>query len=188
MKTKFFLLFLATASLYFSSCGTKESIQRDLSIQLSPVAFTIAVSDTTQKEKKFAELSSPVNLADSISKNTSGQFALANINSAILSSFKIDLVNADTTKNNTNNFSAYDFIRIQLKVPGTNPISLAMINNNSTAAASSLNIPVVTGATDFQQYLKSGTLTYIISGTVRNATTKIITAKATATYKISSSR
>ena len=178
-KNRQFLI-LGLISILLMSCTMKDDIQRDIVIETDSIGFTIPILTNLEDTLTIAELQNTVDLNQQVNNNTD-QFTLADLRSAQITKFVIKLDKPDT---DGNDISAFSYLRVQLKAPGKPTIQLGVNNNVSTSYAATLNINITATPLQVQEYLSAGDLTYVITGLLRDPTTKAMQAKAVAGYKL----
>jgi hypothetical protein len=181
VKNRQFIL-PALISILLLSCTMKDDIQRDIVIETDPIDFNIPLRTNIEDTLEIAEVQGTVDLNQRIAENTD-QFTLANLRSAYITKFSIQLGAADADSV-TNNIAAFSYFKVQLKTADKPLIQLGVVSNVSTQYARSLNFNITAATQQLQEYLSAGTLSYVITGVSRNATTQVIPAKAVATYKL----
>ena len=180
-KNRQFLLY-GLASMLLVSCTMKDDIERDIVIETKPMDFNLPLRTNLEDTLDMAEVQGSVDLNQQIAENAN-QFTIANLRSAYITKFSIQLGEADADSV-INNIAAFSHFKVELKTPDKPLIELGVANNISTQYARSLNFSITAATKQLQEYLSAGTLTYVISGVSREATTQVIPASATATYKL----
>ena len=173
-------LFLSLMSVLFLSCTMKDNLQRDIVINTDAIEFSIPIRTNLEDTLLIAELQNKVNLSEQIANNNN-QFTVADLRSAYLTSFIIKLDELDTPNNDISSFIS---IKVELKATAKPLILLGITNNIPNRDSDSLNVNITASAQPLQDYLNADNMTYVISGVARNATTKVIQAKAVARYKL----
>jgi hypothetical protein len=180
VKNRQFLLF-GFASMLLLSCTMKDDLQRDIVIKMDPIDFNIPLMTNLEDTLEIAEIQGKVDLNQQISENAD-QFALANLRSAYITKFSIQLGKADA--DSVENMAAFSYFKVQLKRTDKPLIQLGVANIAPSQNTRTINFNITAATQQLQEYLSTGTLTYVISGVSRNATTQVIPAKAAATYKL----
>jgi peptidoglycan hydrolase-like protein with peptidoglycan-binding domain len=178
-KNRQFLL-PGLASVLLLSCTMKDDIRRDIIIETDSINFSFPITTNFEDTVTIAELQNKVDLNQQVTDNTD-QFTLANLRSAYITKFVIKLDDPDT---NGNDLSAFSTIKVQMKAAAKPLIQLGATNNISTQNLNTLNVTITAATQQLQEYLNADGLTYVISGVGRDATTKVIQAKAVAGYKL----
>ncbi|WP_432710919.1 hypothetical protein [Pedobacter sp.] len=173
-------LILGLISLILFSCTLKEDIQRDVVIETDSIGFTIPILTNLENTVIIAELKNSIDLSQNVTESTD-QFTIADLRSAQITKFVIKLDNPDT---NGNGISAFSYLSVQLQASGKPSIQLGANTNIPTSYATTINITVTATTQQLQDYLNAPDLTYVISGQLRDATTKALQAKAVAGYKL----
>lgn len=187
MKTAYLLLIFFLLTGLILSCGTKESIQRDINIETDSISFTFPViTDSITNPQNFATISTGVSLDEIIKTQTDHQFDLSTLKSARVIGFKIKLTTPDTSKTNYNNLRVFSTLSLGLKPEKGETINIGSLNNNPDLYSTRLSIPI-TNKSDLVTYLSSN-ISYIVTGAVIRKNTKEMKAKAVIQYQLNVGR
>lgn len=177
MKKFFFslgLLAFAGSMAMFTSCDKlKDEVAKvlnfDLTFRTAQTTFTVPqqtnVGTYTQTKSETFDFN------QFVKDNTDNQLSIDNVRSAKIKSCKLTLNDA-VAESNFQNFSKAS---ITLKATGQPDVVMEIADNPDTYATE-LSLPV-DAARDMVPYLKATTFTYVVSGTLRRATTKELTMK-----------
>lgn len=171
----FAFLFLTVAT----SCNkVKDLISINVTAQSADVDFTI------QPSNAGAGVLSQFNTSlyiDSLIKEQAGKsYGLINIKSVKLESCVLTITNSD----DANSFGNVSACSAEMSSnTNTTMVGIAELTSNPETVTSTLNLPVNT-TLDLKPYFSSTSFSYKLSGTLRKATTKALTCKATIKYKI----
>ncbi|WP_316836960.1 hypothetical protein [Pedobacter nutrimenti] len=187
MKSIYLFIFSSLLVSLILSCGTKESIQRDINIETDSISFTFpVVTDTISTSQNLASISTTVSLDNIIKTQTNEQFSIADLRTAHIIGFKIKLSKPDTSQTNYNNLRVYSTLALGLSSATGNVIPVGVLNNNPDLYSTGLSIPV-TNTGDLKSTLNSN-VTYLVTGEARRKNTKIMAAKAVIQYQITVGR
>jgi hypothetical protein len=183
MKSIYLFIFSSLLVSLILSCGTKESIQRDINIETDSISFTFpVVTDTISTSLNLASISTTVSLDNIIKSQTNEQFGIADLRAAHIIGFKIKLTKPDTSKTNYNNLRVYSALALGLSSPTGNAIPVGVLNNNPDLYSTGLSIPI-TNTSDLKSSLNSN-VTYLITGGAIRKNTKTMAAKAVIQYQL----
>jgi hypothetical protein len=187
MKPIYLFIFSSLLASLILSCGTKESIQRDINIETDSISFNFpVVTDTINSNVSLASISTTVSLDNIIKTQTNGQFSITNLRAAHIIGFKIKLSKPDTSQTNYNNLRVYSALALGLSSSTANTIPVGALNNNPDLYSTRLNIPI-TNTSDLKSTLNSN-ITYLVTGEARRKNTKTMAAKAVIQYQLTVGR
>ena len=183
MRTHLPLTILLLFMITCSSCSKiSEDIKRDL-IVTDSVDFEIpilsSINDTT---KTTTGIGIALNL-DSLNPDNTNNFSRENISKIRISSFRMVLLESDTSVLKTTNFSNIQFIKAEL-VAGGRGQNFANVTNTSTSLVRSYNLPVSIPEDTAKKYLINPDVTYTFRYKARKTTTIPMKSRAYATYTI----
>lgn len=166
------LITVLTLGFITSSCNSvKDLIKFNLPAQTIEVDFEIP--PTATGEKSLADFNVRFNVDSAIKANAS-QFSAANIKSAKIISVKVETSNAEQGGDHLGALSA---AKAQLSSSGNSTlVTIAELTDNPATFAASLTLPVKD--VELKDYFKDSNFTYVLSGTVRTATTTTLRCKA----------
>jgi hypothetical protein len=167
---------IALGTLFTSCNKLKDLVNVNIPLQTADVNFIIQPQAAgTQTLAGFAVA---INI-DSLLKAENSSLGISNIKKVKITGCKLVLLNSTAN----DHFGAFSALEVSLASnTNTNFKSIAAISSNPDAVAATLNIPV--SDTDLKDYFNSTSLSYIISGTVRRATTTTLNCKATLSFDI----
>jgi hypothetical protein len=180
MKNKHFSLAGFFLLLVLCSCGKiSESIRRDLILTGEPTSFNIPIITDTIGSIKFAEFKASTNMDNLIQTQTS-DFTTANISSIRISQINFKL--SDTSK--VNNLSNFFSLGTRIIKDGRDTLTLASKGDISETISIEINLPIVNSTTDLKPYLSGANSSYIINGSLKHATSKVLKATMTPVYTV----
>ncbi|NML21336.1 hypothetical protein HHL16_10655 [Pseudoflavitalea sp. G-6-1-2] len=163
---------------FTTSCNkVKDAIK--VNVPLQQAEYTFDLTPVEAGTHTLAEYSIRFNVDSAIKANAS-QFDINNIKSVKISQVKIAASNTD----GENHFGLLSACKAQMKSDTKSEfVTIGELNNNPETAASSLDLPVKSDL-ELKDYFKGTQFSYVLSATVRKATTKKLTCKATVKFDV----
>lgn len=163
---------------FTTSCNkVKDAVKVNVPMQQAEYSFDLNPVETGTHT--IAEYSIRFNVDSAIKANAS-QFNIDNIKSVKISQVKIAASNTD----GENHFGMLSACEAQMKSDTKNEfVTIGKLTNNAETAAASLDLPV-NKELELKEYFKGTQFSYMLSATVRKATTKKLTCKATVKFDI----
>ncbi|MHA4895141.1 hypothetical protein ACXZ1K_10330 [Pedobacter sp. PWIIR3] len=171
--------FLALNLLLAGCSKINDSTHMDITLSPPTVAFNISINSSLTTGNSIAEITTAINL-DSLIKLQAPRFSSANITSMKITSFSLSLVDTVRTENN---FANVENVAVSIQGNGQTSNTVAAISNTDTMSGL-LAIPVTATDNDLKAFLNTGQVKYLLIGKLRKATTKVLRAKASATYRV----
>ncbi len=167
-------------SLSLLSCSKiDESTNMNISLSPTVTKFNIPINSNLTADNSIAEITTIINL-DSLIKLQAPRFSTHNITSLKMTSFALSLTDSVEAENN---FANVENIAVSAQNDGQISYTIAAISNPD-AKAGLLAIPITSTDNDLKNFLNKGQFKYLLKGKLRRATTKILKAKATITYRL----
>jgi hypothetical protein len=167
---------LCAASL--TSCEkVKDSLFPAFDVEMNDVSVTIPI--TVEGVERSTSSTVAFNLDSAIKAYTSNAFSISNLSSVKVKDVGVVLTNTDAL----NDLSNFETVSVKLS---SNTVSTPAIIASAAvpdAPGTSLNIPI-TNPPELKEYLKGNQLTYTITGTARQTTTKPLNATVSVTLAI----
>jgi hypothetical protein len=170
---------LFTIILIISACS-KIDDHTELNITISPIptSYSIPIITSLDTGRTIATIALKFYL-DSMIHVQNERFSAKDIKSIRLNTFKIELTDKDTAFT----FANFENLRLTLQGNGESSNLLASLNP-ADSKVKVLNIPVTATVNDLKKLTGGGTISYVLKGKLRRATTKAYPISASSTFRV----
>lgn len=172
-------LIISTIVVFGSCSKINESTQMDIAVSSPASAFNIPIISSTATGSTIAGINLNLNL-DSLIKAQAPRFSPTNITSIKLTSFRVALTDSVEAENN---FGNIENLTVTLQAAGqtSNTVAALSLPDNIVGG---VDIAIAATDNDLRPYFSGTQLRYVITGKLRRATTKILKAKVTSSYRL----